>query len=31
MDARTEEAIHKQRILELQNHYSDSIDFGKYD
>ena len=31
MDARTEEITDKQRIRELQNHYSYSIDFGKYD
>ena len=31
MDARTEEIIDKQRIQELQNHYSYSIDSGQYD
>ena len=31
MDTRTEEITDKQRIRELQNHYSYSIDFGKYD
>ena len=31
MDARTEEIIDKQRIRDLQNHYSYSIDCGKYD
>ena len=31
MDTRIEEITDKQRIRELQNHYSYSIDFGKYD
>ena len=31
MDARTKEIIDKQYIRELQNHYSYSIDAGKYD
>ena len=31
MDTRTEEITDKQHIRELQNHYSYSIDFGKYD
>jgi len=31
MDPRTEDITDKQRIRELQNHYSYSIDSGKYD
>ena len=31
MDARTEDIADKQRIRELQNHYSYSIDSGRYD